>query len=201
MKSIFSFTFFIVLNLILLGCSQENDERVNQTENAANTTNTTQTSQNQLEKRVAQLEKRVEQLEQQVEQQSERTAFQREFQRQQTRALETEAKNQLGAINRAQQAYRLENVQFASSLDDLSIGVPNSTENYQYKIQKAQDYFTVTTALAKTPKEIKNFAGIIYLDKDTQAISMEICSLQNSSNLSSKLAMDNVVQNDEVVCP
>lgn len=201
MKSILSFAFFIGLNLILLGCSQESDDRVNQAENTTNTNNATQPTRDRLEQRVAQLEKRVKQLEQQVEQQSEETAFQREFQRQKIRALETEAKNQLGAINRAQQAYRLENAQFTSSLDDLDISVPQSTENYNYKIQKAQDYFAVATALAKTSKEIKNFAGIVYLDEDTKAISTEVCVLENSSNLSSKLAMDNVVQDDEVVCP
>ncbi len=40
------------------------------------------------------------------------------------------AKNYVGAINRAQQAYRLENTSFANSLAQLNIGV-SSPEGYQ----------------------------------------------------------------------
>ncbi|MFM7450020.1 MAG: type IV pilin-like G/H family protein [Leptolyngbyaceae cyanobacterium] len=50
------------------------------------------------------------------------------------KAKQAEAKNYVGAINRAQQAYNLERSQFASSLTQLGVGV-RSTPNYTYSIQ------------------------------------------------------------------
>jgi type IV pilus assembly protein PilA len=55
------------------------------------------------------------------------------FLNQASKAKQSEAKQALGAINRGQQAYRLENVQFAPLLTDLALGVDSSTNNYIYK--------------------------------------------------------------------
>lgn len=54
------------------------------------------------------------------------------FLNQAARAKQSEAKQALGALNRGQQAYRLEEPNFAPSVADLALGVPTSTSNYIY---------------------------------------------------------------------
>ncbi|GAA6617109.1 type IV pilin-like G/H family protein [Scytonema sp. NUACC26] len=50
------------------------------------------------------------------------------------KAKQSEAKNYVGASNRAQQAYYLEYQLFASSLPALQVGIKNQTDNYSYAI-------------------------------------------------------------------
>jgi type II secretory pathway pseudopilin PulG len=50
------------------------------------------------------------------------------------KAKESEAKATVGAVNRAQQAYYLEQNRFANAMVELKIGLPNDTKNYQYKV-------------------------------------------------------------------
>ncbi|MBW4551319.1 MAG: prepilin-type N-terminal cleavage/methylation domain-containing protein [Aphanocapsa sp. GSE-SYN-MK-11-07L] len=48
------------------------------------------------------------------------------------RAREAEAKNYVGAVTRAQQAYRLQNPTFAPTMNDLQIKVPDQSNSYNY---------------------------------------------------------------------
>lgn len=79
------------------------------------------------------------------------------------RAKESQAQSNIGAVNRAQQTYRLTNPTFAESLALLQIGVPEETPHYDYDI-------TVHSAtLAEyqvTPKEagLSAFTGCAYAD-------------------------------------
>lgn len=59
------------------------------------------------------------------------------FLNQANKAKQVEAKTTVGAMNRAQQAYYLENNQFADkdSFGKLGLGVKTETENYKYYIQ------------------------------------------------------------------
>jgi len=54
------------------------------------------------------------------------------FLNQANRARETEATNNLGAVNRGQQAYYLEAVAWAPDLASLDVGIAEATDNYQY---------------------------------------------------------------------
>ncbi len=45
-----------------------------------------------------------------------------------------EAKQNLGALNRAQQAYFLENHKFSDSISELAVGMKTETLNYRYRI-------------------------------------------------------------------
>lgn len=61
------------------------------------------------------------------------------FLNQASKAKQSEAKTYAGSVNRAQQAYRLENASFAASLADLNIipgtsGNSAQTDNYTYTI-------------------------------------------------------------------
>lgn len=54
------------------------------------------------------------------------------FLNQAAKAKQSEAKQTLGALNRGQQAYRLENPAFATNIDQLALGVEDSTSNFSY---------------------------------------------------------------------
>ncbi|NJM68478.1 MAG: prepilin-type N-terminal cleavage/methylation domain-containing protein [Acaryochloris sp. RU_4_1] len=50
------------------------------------------------------------------------------------KAREAGAQNDLGAVNRSQQAYRLEHAEFASNVNYLNISVPTSSNGYTYAL-------------------------------------------------------------------
>ncbi|NJL10791.1 MAG: general secretion pathway protein GspH, partial [Calothrix sp. SM1_7_51] len=51
-----------------------------------------------------------------------------------SKARQTEARNNVGAINRGQQAYYLDNNnQFAGKISDLGLGLPDKTETFTTK--------------------------------------------------------------------
>ena len=56
------------------------------------------------------------------------------FLNQAAKAKQSEAKSYVGAINRAQQSYRIEKPVFASDIVDLEIGIPTTTVDYSYSI-------------------------------------------------------------------
>lgn len=60
------------------------------------------------------------------------------------KAREAEAKNNLGAINRAQQAYRFEKGTFASSLDDINIDLTVGSYNGSFYQTKLYSYSVVS---------------------------------------------------------
>lgn len=79
------------------------------------------------------------------------------------RAKESQAQSNIGAVNRAQQTYRLTNPTFAENLALLQIGVPEETPHYNYEITQ----HTSTLAEYKvTPKEpgLSAFTGCAYAD-------------------------------------
>jgi serine/threonine protein kinase len=61
-----------------------------------------------------------------------------------SKAKQAEGKQNIGALNRAQQAYYLENNAFTNSIEKLGIGIKTQTENYKYSIRA-------------TPKAIFNY--------------------------------------------
>ncbi|XHX79362.1 MAG: type IV pilin protein [Stenomitos frigidus ULC029] len=60
------------------------------------------------------------------------------FLNQASKAKQVEAKMYLGTLNRAQQSYMLERAQFADSMTQLGVAVPNSL-NYSYSIHLDDD--------------------------------------------------------------
>lgn len=56
------------------------------------------------------------------------------FLNQANKAKQSEAKTYVGSMNRAQQAYYLENSTFAPTLPLLGLGIPEDTDNYDYTL-------------------------------------------------------------------
>ncbi|HEY9877482.1 MAG TPA: type IV pilin-like G/H family protein [Leptolyngbyaceae cyanobacterium] len=103
------------------------------------------------------------------------------FLNQAAKAKQSEAKQALGATNRGQQAYRLENNQFAPTVDNLGLGIKTDTNNFTYAgaasggttgafTAPATD-LTKSAALyanAKDTAAVRNYSGAVYITTDDQ---------------------------------
>ncbi len=111
-----------------------------------------------------------------------------------SKARQSEGKQNVGAINRAQQAYYLENAnKFTSSMVDLAIGIKSQTDNYAYAIviddPAKLGTYAINAAQSRQPK-IKGYAGIVYsvnqtVGGTTEALTQaSLCeaSLPNNGN-------------------
>jgi prepilin-type N-terminal cleavage/methylation domain-containing protein len=88
------------------------------------------------------------------------------FLRQSNKARQTEAETYVGAINRAQQAYHMENLEFAT-LTDLEMSVRTNTDFYSYaSVPEVGDLGVQTTA---TPaiNNIAAYSGRVWLARGT----------------------------------
>jgi type IV pilus assembly protein PilA len=77
---------------------------------------------------------------------------------------QAEAKQNIGAVNRAQQAYFLENDSFASDVVSVGIGIKTQTVNYNYTIKA---------------NEIQNQAGDTVYDKTNNIASARATTLKS----------------------
>ena len=77
------------------------------------------------------------------------------------KAKQVEARNNTGTLNRAQQAFHLENSSFSSSIGALGVGIPTVTVNYQYAITTDQTNGAITVAAAIADK-LKAYVGHTY---------------------------------------
>ncbi|MEH2458415.1 type IV pilin-like G/H family protein [Nostoc sp.] len=73
------------------------------------------------------------------------------FLNQANKAKQSEAKTYTGSLNRAQQAYYLENTAFTTSIGSLGLGIVTQTVNYQY---------TVSGTLSGTGAVVTNQASV-----------------------------------------
>jgi type IV pilus assembly protein PilA len=107
------------------------------------------------------------------------------FLNQANRAKQTEAKNQLGAINRAQQAYRLDHTQFTNDFGDLGVGVTTQTDNYTYGTVTANSDVAVAEADARDTS-LLGYAGAIALGASDQ-VFMDVCEGNASTGVGSNI--------------
>jgi type IV pilus assembly protein PilA len=98
------------------------------------------------------------------------------FLNQGAKAKQTEAKQNIGMTNRVQTVYRSENASFASTFDQLAMGVLSgtagtaSTTNYTYDLVSTTD----NTTLQATAKDtaLKSYAGgsVLYINADSKNV-------------------------------
>ncbi len=76
-----------------------------------------------------------------------------------------EGKQIIASMNRAQQAYYLENNKFAITIEQLGVGIKPETDNYQYQIlpQGKPTSRVMMTATAKSPD--KSYTGVVFVTK------------------------------------
>ncbi|MBF2063296.1 MAG: prepilin-type N-terminal cleavage/methylation domain-containing protein [Calothrix sp. C42_A2020_038] len=81
------------------------------------------------------------------------------------KARQSEARNNVGALNRAQQAFFLEANSFATSIQAVGIGIRTQTDNYNYevKMKGATSDLAASWALSRKPnlRSYYGYAGTI----------------------------------------
>ena len=77
------------------------------------------------------------------------------------KAKQSEAKNNIGAINRAQQAYYLEYTTFTDNLTQLGVGLKTQTDNYQYTLVLDTGLGLVNNKALSRKPAIKSYTGIV----------------------------------------
>ncbi len=92
------------------------------------------------------------------------------FLNQANKAKQTEARTYVGSINRAQQAYRLENPMFGTDLANLGVGVSASTKNYSYKMDSATSAYGVYVQGTATDAALKSYIGGVQLVQTTTTV-------------------------------
>jgi type IV pilus assembly protein PilA len=98
------------------------------------------------------------------------------FLNQAAKAKQSEAKSYVGAVNRAQQAYRIENTAFAKDFKTLEVGLNDTTGNFKYTGMGTNDAEKgVVTAEPIDTKSLKAYSGGVFLQTDgqTRAITCE----------------------------
>lgn len=86
------------------------------------------------------------------------------FLNQANKARESEAANNVGAINRAQQAFYVENSQFGSDLEALDLGIGN-TKNYTYAVTTSGSALAaVANSTALGIGQLKSYSGRVWLE-------------------------------------
>jgi len=83
------------------------------------------------------------------------------FEGQANKAKQSEAKQYVGSINRAQQSKYAENGSFANSIDALGIGIKTETTNYRYSIETTKNAaFNYGVA---TSEKLRSFVGGVFV--------------------------------------
>ena len=91
------------------------------------------------------------------------------FLNQANKAKQSEAKQNVGSMNRAQQAYYLENSDWGSTVNLLGLGIQTQTVNYSYSvlIDNVSDT-AVNNYGASMKRPLRHYAGRVYLDTITE---------------------------------
>lgn len=87
------------------------------------------------------------------------------FLNQANKARQSEASTYVGTINRAQQAYYLENRAFETDFDKLEVGLPTETKDYKYE-SKLQGTTGVLTSGDPIKNDLKGVGGRVFVTTD-----------------------------------
>lgn len=100
------------------------------------------------------------------------------FLNQAAKARGAEAKSNVGAMNRAQQAYFLEQQTFSTSVDALGLSFPTTTDNFSYSAAAGTNIATEVVNYGTSLKDdIKSYGGMTkYTAGSTSTILCEAAS-------------------------
>ncbi len=105
------------------------------------------------------------------------------FLNQANKAKQTEARTYAGSINRAQQAYRLENPMFGTDLANLGVGVSASTKNYGYLMPTTTSAYATYVTATPTDAALKPYIGAVQLVQTTTTVdATSVAALCESIN-------------------
>lgn len=126
------------------------------------------------------------------------------FLNQANKAKQVEAKTYVGSMLRGQQAYFIEQAEFAPTIDQLGLGLNTETGNYRYKLVPGDNASVFVYAEPKDSM-LRGFAGAVYAVGDTPATATTYTGLCQSDDLGqvppTPPALDIDMAEPEVVCP
>lgn len=92
------------------------------------------------------------------------------FLNQAAKARGAEAKSNVGALNRAQQAFYLEQQTFSTTVDGLGLSFPTQSENFAYTITTANASSVSNLGTSQKP-DIKSYGGGVFYTASTGGTS------------------------------
>lgn len=128
-----------------------------------------------------------------------------EAQKRKEKARSSEGKVYVGSMNRAQQAYFLENDKFSTSIEKLGLGIKPETEDYVYKIvpQSNQKQSVMNIAQAKR-KGLKSYVGLVYFTKinNSEIVTRaNLCETTQALSKPPKMPKIPKDSSEEIKCP
>ncbi|WP_375492617.1 WG repeat-containing protein [uncultured Nostoc sp.] len=113
-----------------------------------------------------------------------------------------QAKTYVGSMNRAQQAFFLEQTQFTSDFDKLGLGIKSNTENHAYSIVAIDEKHVVqNVGLAKT-EGLKSYTGIVFVKKQDATNELTtVGKLCESIQPTREMPPPPQLSGDDVQCP
>ena len=103
------------------------------------------------------------------------------FLNQASKARQSEAKTTISTVNSAQNAFRTENNSFAPDMQSLALGLPTTTNNYEFNLVGNQDTATITATSIDT--SVRGYAGgtVRYGGIEQSAIASIVCEVKVAS--------------------
>ncbi|MCC5608778.1 type IV pilin-like G/H family protein [Nostoc sp. CHAB 5834] len=128
------------------------------------------------------------------------------FLNQANKGKQSEAKQYAGSMNRAQQAYFLENGAFTTGLNELGMGIKSQTENYIYDVA-ANATSSATVGVANNGRSLKaplkSYVGVVSLSIQpggtSEATTLAVLCETNSVGVGTSQIP--VFGNGEASCP
>lgn len=97
------------------------------------------------------------------------------------RAYQAEAKQYVGSMNRAQQAYYLERGRFSRTIPELGLGIRTETENYLYRVFTYADRKRATmTAGVPRKAGLKSYIGFVNVARNSNNEEITIATVCES---------------------
>lgn len=93
------------------------------------------------------------------------------FLNQAAKARASEARTNVGAMNRAQQAFYLENQTFTATINELGVGIKD-TDNYTYAAAGSSLASAVTNTAKAGNDDLKGYAGGVFRNADVTTTSI-----------------------------
>jgi hypothetical protein len=121
-------------------------------------------------------------------------------------ARQNEGKTVTGSMNRAQQAYYLENNKFSTSIEALGLGIKQETNQYIYKMILQPNSQSVMNIAQSKHEKFKSYVGLVYstkVDNDTGETITYTKLCETSEALSKLPQMPEIPKNSSEIikCP
>ncbi|MEM7555415.1 MAG: type IV pilin-like G/H family protein [Cyanobacteria bacterium P01_A01_bin.84] len=121
--------------------------------------------------------------------------------KQANKARSIEGKTYVGSMNRAQQAYILENNKFATNLKELQIGIKSETDNYTYKVVSPPGNKSVMNMAQAKRTELNSYVGLVYVSKVNGENTTFTKLCQTNQSISKPPEMPTISTSGKIQCP